>query len=122
MGWKSFRARRTDANHAEVRDGLRKIGASVYDSSTAGSGFPDLVVGFRGWTLLVEVKNPRHRKVGGEAMRKTRERQESFRLRWKGGPVVQVESLDEAIALLLRLPSATKTVEYLPFILTGQDA
>jgi hypothetical protein len=37
-------ARRTDDNHAEVRDGLRDAGWDVLDMSGAGQGVPDLFV------------------------------------------------------------------------------
>lgn len=37
-------AKRTDANHAEVRDGLRARGWAVFDLSGAGDGIPDLAV------------------------------------------------------------------------------
>jgi hypothetical protein len=95
-------AGRTDANHREIRDGLRAFGASVYDTSAVGHGFPDLVVGWRRRTELIEVKNPdpRVRRTGGRSMRATRERQASFRRRWLGRPVHVVTSLDEAIAIL----------------------
>jgi hypothetical protein len=37
-------ARRTDENHALVRDGLRRAGFDVLDLSGAGAGVPDLLV------------------------------------------------------------------------------
>ena len=46
------RARRTDSNHAEIRDGLRQAGADVTDLSGIGGGIPDLIVemfGVRAW-------------------------------------------------------------------------
>lgn len=55
-------ARRTDANHAAIRDGLRLQGYDVRDFSACGHGVPDLcVVGGRGRTyvlpLWLEVKD-----------------------------------------------------------------
>ena len=98
-------AGRTDSNHREIRDGLRAFGASVADTSAAGHGFPDLVVGWRppgreAVTELYEVKNPSNRKVGGKSVSRTKERQAKFRRRWKGRPVHVVESLDQAIEIL----------------------
>lgn len=53
-------AKRTDANHAEIRDAMRKAGAEVEDLSGSGKGLPDTLV----WTkhtglLLVEIKMPK---------------------------------------------------------------
>jgi hypothetical protein len=53
------RRRRTDHNHSEIRNGLRKLGYTVFDSSRFGYGFPDLLV-LRGDALfLLEVKTGR---------------------------------------------------------------
>ena len=48
---------RTDANQPQVVKALRDAGATVAITSMVGDGFPDLVVGFRGETLLIEVKD-----------------------------------------------------------------
>ena len=53
-------AKRTDANHAEIRDAMRKAGAEVEDLSGSGKGMPDTLV----WTphtglMLVEIKMPK---------------------------------------------------------------
>jgi len=37
-------AKRTDGNHAEIRDGLREAGYTVVDYSGVGGGIPDLLV------------------------------------------------------------------------------
>jgi hypothetical protein len=37
-------AAKTDANHAEIRDGLRELGFSVIDTFRLGDGTPDMVV------------------------------------------------------------------------------
>jgi hypothetical protein len=57
MSRNTGRGSRQDANHSEVVDGLRKVGAHVTDTSAAGDGFPDLVVGFRGRWFVIEVKD-----------------------------------------------------------------
>lgn len=49
-------ARRVDANHAEIRQALQAIGAAVIDVHTTG-GALDLLVGFRGGLVLMEVKD-----------------------------------------------------------------
>lgn len=48
---------RRDANHTDVVDALRGIGASVVSLADVGDGCPDLLVGFRGVNLLLEVKD-----------------------------------------------------------------
>jgi len=48
-----------DANQTEIVDALEKVGASVIDAAGVGSGFPDLVVGFRGVNYLIEIKTER---------------------------------------------------------------
>ena len=51
------RAARVDANQAEIVSALRQAGASVTPTHGAGSGFPDLAVGWQGQTFLIEVKD-----------------------------------------------------------------
>lgn len=51
------RAARTDANQAALVDVLRAAGATVQPLHTVGHGCPDLLVGYRGINLLVEVKD-----------------------------------------------------------------
>lgn len=48
---------KVDANQPELVRYLRALGMSVTVTSAVGSGFPDLAVGFRGVTVLVEVKD-----------------------------------------------------------------
>lgn len=51
-------ARKTDANHSAIRDGLRLAGWDVHDLSGAGSGVPDLVVSVApGIPHFLEVKD-----------------------------------------------------------------
>lgn len=53
-------AKKTDGNHAAVRDGLRQRGYIVRDYSGVGEGVPDLAVLIRpGYSLLLEVKDPK---------------------------------------------------------------
>jgi len=87
------RAARVDKNHAEVVKALRAIGASVADTSGAGRGFPDLVVGYRGVNHLIEIKDGD--KVPS-AKQLTRA-QIGFAADWRG-QWAKVETVDEAIA------------------------
>jgi hypothetical protein len=50
------RAARTDSNHTEIIDALRKVGATVQSLAMVGRGCPDLLVGYRGTNYLLEVK------------------------------------------------------------------
>jgi hypothetical protein len=56
-----MRARRVDANHAQLSEAFRALGCAVLDLSQLGRGVPDLLVGVPGrcpsvW-VLVEVKD-----------------------------------------------------------------
>lgn len=94
----SRRAAKVDANQPSIVSAFRKMGASVAPMHTAGEGFPDLVVGYRGKTLLVEVKDgtlpPSARKLTGP--------QEKFHNEWRGHICV-VKNIEEAAALLMEV-------------------
>jgi hypothetical protein len=59
------RAAKVDGHQAEIVADLRRIpGCSVAITSVVGAGFPDLVIGYRGFNFLVELKDktqPAHR-------------------------------------------------------------
>ena len=61
------RAAGRDANHAEIRDGLRALGWTVLDLGTVGGGCPDVLVGAEGVNVLLEIKDgskpPAHRRL-----------------------------------------------------------
>jgi hypothetical protein len=82
------RAKRTDANQAEICRALHQVGASVTLLSMVGSGVPDLLVGFRNQTYLIEVK------LGTGQLNA---RQRNWLGSWRGGPAVVVRSVDEAL-------------------------
>lgn len=86
-----------DANQADLVALARRLGADVRVTSQVGRDFPDLVVGFRGVTVLVEVTNPAGK---GKAFRERKARQAEFRAGWRGGPVVEVKTADDLIRLL----------------------
>lgn len=92
-----YAARKVDANQAEIVAALRSLGASVISLHDAGSGIPDLLVGFRGVTRLVEVKNP-------DTKGKLNERQIHWHSLWRGDPVVVVYSVDDVLAAFPTLP------------------
>lgn len=52
------RAARIDDNQPEIVAALRKVGATVQSLAAIGKGCPDLLVGYNGFTYLMEVKDP----------------------------------------------------------------
>lgn len=84
------RAAQVDANHAEIVDAFRKMGATVLDLSRVGGGCPDLLVGRRGENLLVEVKTARG---------KLRETQQKFFSEWRGQCCV-VRSVADVLVIM----------------------
>lgn len=92
------RAAKIDANQTIITDTLRRLGATVQHIHTVGKGCPDLLVGWRGQNLLVEIKDgdkaPSRRQLTPDEQRWHEE--------WRG-QVVIVESIDDAVALLNRV-------------------
>lgn len=79
---------RRDRNHRAIREGLRQVGADVVDLGDVGDSVPDLMVGFRGRTYLLEIKSEGGRLSPGQS---------AFLERWRGGPAVVVWSLEDAL-------------------------
>ena len=52
-----MRAARVDQNHVEIVKALRDHGAFVVSLATVGKGVPDLLVGYKRNTILMEVKH-----------------------------------------------------------------
>lgn len=90
------RAAKVDANQAEVVKALRKMGATVQLLHSVGAGCPDLLCGFRGRNILIEVKD------GGKvpSARRLTADQVEWHGGWKG-QVAVVEDADAAIAVVL---------------------
>lgn len=49
---------KVDANHAEIVDKLRQCGMSVLSLAAVGKGCPDILVGWHGINVLLEIKDP----------------------------------------------------------------
>ncbi len=81
------RAAKKDSNQNEIARELQQVGATVYDTSKIGAGYPDLTVGFRGATFLLEVKAKNGTLTKDESL---------FFQTWNGHAVV-VRSADEAL-------------------------
>lgn len=91
------RAARIDANQEQIVSAMRACGATVR-IVTQGDGLPDLLVGYRGYTILMEVKDGRK----PPSARKLTEEEQKFFENWTGGMLAIVNSVDEALELLKR--------------------
>lgn len=89
------RAAKVDQNQSDLVTTMRNMGVSVEITSAAHNGFPDLVVGFGGITVLVEVKD------GSKppSARKLTKDQVKFHNTFKGAITV-IETTEQAIALV----------------------
>jgi hypothetical protein len=91
------RANRIDSNQNEIVNALRKVGAYVR-IVTMGDGVPDLLVGYMGFTFLLEVKDGNK----SPSQRKLTEAEQRFFDEWTGGVLAIVESVEDALAILKR--------------------
>lgn len=89
------RAAKVDSNQSEIVQAMRRMGASVQHIHAVGKGCPDIICGFRGVNLLVEVKDgdkpPSKRRLTPDEI--------EWHDLWRG-QVAIVESIDDALALL----------------------
>jgi hypothetical protein len=90
------KAARTDANHAETVKALRQAGIAARSTAMVGDGFPDVVAGFRGVNVLLEVKDGS--KTPGNRPLTTAEAE--FLASWPG-PVFVVLSPEEAVRVVV---------------------
>jgi hypothetical protein len=80
-----------DTNQQAIVDDLRRIpGCTVAITSAVGKGFPDLVVGYRGHNLLVELKDPTKPK----ADQKLTPEQVKFHAEWSGQVLTAYSFMD----------------------------
>ncbi len=89
------RANRVDANQEQIVSALRACGATVR-VVTMGDGVPDLLVGYRGYTLLLEVKDGNK----SPSARALTQAEQKFFDEWTGGLVAIVNNVDEALDIL----------------------
>ena len=83
---------RIDTNHKEIVKALREVGATVVSLASMKHGCPDLLVGYAGETLLMEIKKDSKSKFTPDQL--------DFLAKWKGGAVSRVDSVDAAIRAL----------------------
>lgn len=82
-------AAKVDVNQAEIVEALQRVGANVESLADVGRGVPDLLVGYSGRLLLLEVKSgPRARLTTTQAI---------WHRQWAGYPVYVVRSVEEAL-------------------------
>lgn len=94
---------RVDANQTETVKALRAAGMSVQILSGIGQGCPDLLVGFRGCNVLIELKDGA-KDASKQALTAA---EESWQAKWAG----QVETVDcpeRAVLAVLRYEALSK--------------
>lgn len=88
--------KRTDANQKLLVNQLRKIpNVSVFTTHTIGKGFPDVVIGYKGFNYLIEIKDGEKSK----SQKKLTEAEELFHFDWNG-QVAICENLNDILSLL----------------------
>ena len=83
---------KVDANQADIVAALQRVGAVVESLASVGHGVPDLLCGFAGALLLMEVKS---RPAG-----RLTPLQVGWHRRWEGYPVYIVHNEAEALHAL----------------------
>ena len=88
--------KRTDANHKEIVDAIRKIPSlSVFSTHMVGKGFPDIVIGYKGINYLVEIKDGEKTK----SQKKLTDDEIKFHKSWFG-QIVVCECVQDVYVLL----------------------
>jgi Holliday junction resolvase len=83
---------RIDSNHKEIVAALREIGATVVSLAAMKHGCPDLLVGYAGETMLMEIKKDAKAKFTPDQL--------DFMGKWKGGAISRVDNVEAAIRAL----------------------
>ena len=83
---------RIDSNHKEIVKALRDAGATVVSMASLKHGTPDLLCGFNGETILMEIKRDAKAKFTPDQL--------DFMGKWKGGAISRVDSVEAAIRAL----------------------
>jgi hypothetical protein len=88
-------AARVDANQAQIVSALRQVGASVLMTFQLKGCF-DLLVGYRGRTFLMEIKDP----AQPPSARQLTPGEAEFKATWRGSTYHVVHTPDEAIRII----------------------
>ena len=90
------RAAKIDANQSAIVDALRKCGAFVQSLAAVGNGCPDLLIGYRGRTILLEVKDgskvPSAQKLTPDQL--------NWHGGWNGSTLAVVNDIEGALRIL----------------------
>lgn len=100
------RAAKTDDNQKEIVDFFKSTGCSVLITSAAHDGMTDLIVGKKGVTVLVEVKDGNK----SPSQRQLTDKQEKIHNTFDGAITV-IEDLEQAAALLTELNRVASLVK-----------
>ena len=82
---------RIDRNQTELVAILRELGCTVTSLADTGGGTPDLLVGHRGVTYLIEVKAHRKAKLTAD--------QQRWHAAWRGAPVLVIHCAEQILDL-----------------------
>ena len=96
----TYYAKRTDANHKEIVNAFKDLGCSIFDTSRIGMGFPDVIIGKNGKTVLVEIKSSEKAKFTTA--------QDLFMMNWKGSTVCRVHDLEGVKTVVKVLDNASE--------------
>jgi len=88
-------AKRTDANQIEIVRALRQVGASVLILSAVGKGCPDIMAGYRGVNVLLELKDG----TKPPSARVLTPDERAWHEQWRG-QVATVTTVDEALVAI----------------------
>jgi Holliday junction resolvase len=83
---------RIDSNHTEIVAALRQAGATVVSLAAMKHGIPDILVGYNGETILMEIKKDSKAKFTSDQL--------EFIGKWKGGAISRVDSVETALRAL----------------------
>ncbi len=93
-------SKRVDRNQPEIVAALRAVGATVQHLHTVGAGCPDILVGFRGVNVLLELKDgervPSEKKLSED---------EALWHKFWFGQVDVAENAEQAICILKNIVS-----------------
>jgi hypothetical protein len=88
-----------DANQQEIVDMLREAGCTVTSLASVGGGVPDLLVGYRGRTLLFEIKDGKK----PPSARLLTPQQREWAGQWNGGPVWVISDQTQALDVIQQI-------------------
>ena len=94
------RAAKIDANQTAVVSALRAAGATVQSLAAVGKGVPDLLIGYRNHTILLEIKDGA--KV--PSAQKLTTDQRVWHGNWTGGTLATVDGPEAALRVLGVIP------------------